>query len=310
MTTLNTIPDILKISVQRDYLSQNIFLKNYFNMKKILVIAFLFFLSALILDVKAQVTQEWVATYGGTGTTSYFAVKNAIDKLGNLVVAGRTGSDFITLKYDNSGNLLWARTYDGGVNNDDQTRDMVLDDSCNIYVTGYSYEGTTNGGVNWLTIKYNPNGEMIWKQSMDWTGHRGDDPNSIAVDENYNVYVTGYGYVGPPPLLKEDLVLIKYDHNGMLQWSRSLSSSSASSSVGYSVITDYYGNPIVSGYTGNRIAVAKYNENGDQIWSREYFRNSGNLIAKSFSMLDNENNIIVNGYYDIGGQSKFCNIEV
>ncbi|MBK9331365.1 MAG: SBBP repeat-containing protein [Ignavibacteria bacterium] len=112
-------------------------------MKKIIFILLLIFAQ----KISAQVTQEWVATYNGTGTGSFYAVKNAIDPFGNLIIAGRSGSDFITLKYNNSGNLLWVRTYDGGYNNDDQTRDMVLDDSGNIYVTGFSYEGTSNGGV-------------------------------------------------------------------------------------------------------------------------------------------------------------------
>ncbi|HMQ69879.1 MAG TPA: hypothetical protein PKA90_10805 [Ignavibacteria bacterium] len=134
--------------------------------------------------------QEWITTYNGSGSGSFYAIKNAMDKFGNLIVSGRTGFDYITLKYDNSGNLMWSRIYDGGVGSDDAPRDMTVDDSGNGYVTGYSFEGTTNGGVNWLTIKYSKDGELIWKRSLDWTGHKSDDLNSLALDKNYNVNVT------------------------------------------------------------------------------------------------------------------------
>lgn len=277
-------------------------------MKKILVvILFSIILNPVITN--AQVTQEWVATYGGTGTTSFYAVKNAIDKFGNLVVAGRTGSDFITLKYDNSGNLLWVRTYDGGFNNDDQIRDMVIDDSCNIYVTGYSYEGTTNGGVNWLTIKYNPDGEMIWKQSLDWTGHKGDDPNFIAVDANYNVYITGYGYVGPPPLLKEDLVIVKYNLSGEFQWANSYSNTTPQSSVGYSISINDTNYIYVSGYSGDSIIFIKFSSLGKMEWSQHYYCISTNLVVPLFSKTDHQSNVIINGYYQLAGQSNFVTLK-
>ena len=250
-----------------------------------------------------------MATYNGTGTGSFYAIKNTMDKFGNLIISGRTGFDYITLKYDNSGNLMWSRIYDGGVGSDDAPRDMTVDDSGYVYVTGYSYEGTSNGGVNWLTIKYSKDGELIWKRSLDWTGHKSDDPNSLALDKNYNVYVTGYGFVGPPPLLKEDLVLAKYDINGEFQWAESLSSSSTASSVGYSVLTDDSNNVIVSGYTGNRVAVAKYDGMGNIIWNREFFRNSGNLVSPLYSKLDYENNIILTGFYSVASQSNFVTLK-
>ena len=41
--------------------------------------------------MNAQVTQEWVATYNGTGIGGYNADKAAVDKFGNFIVAGRGG---------------------------------------------------------------------------------------------------------------------------------------------------------------------------------------------------------------------------
>ncbi|MBL0106277.1 MAG: hypothetical protein IPP52_03005 [Ignavibacteria bacterium] len=104
----------------------------------------------LILTVKllsGQLTQEWVATYNGVGVGQNVPKKNLIDKLNNIIVAGRSenlsfNDDFIILKYNSSGNLLWQRRYNGIGNGDDAIA-AVLDDSDNIYVTGYSQEGTS-----------------------------------------------------------------------------------------------------------------------------------------------------------------------
>ena len=278
-------------------------------MKKIIVILILIITSFIISEVSAQVTQEWVTTYNGTGVGSFYAMKNAVDKFGNLIVSGRTGFDFITLKYNNSGNLLWAKIYDGGINNDDAPRDMTVDDSGNVYVTGYSFEGTSNGGVNWLTIKYSKDGDLLWKRSLDWTGHKSDDPKSIFVDKSYNVYVTGYGYAGPPPLLKEDLVVVKYDMTGNLKWTRSHSSSVIYSDWGYSVVVDDSEFVYVSGYAVDSIITIKYDEAGTTIWERKFSNVNANYVVPLFSKLDKQNNIIVNGYYTVATQENFVTLK-
>lgn len=123
----------------------------------------------------AQVNQEWMASYNGTGSGFNFPKKSAIDKFGNFIVAGNSdstnGYDYIVLKYSSSGNLIWKQRYNGIGNGYDYLAGMVLDDSANIYVTGASNEGSLHGGINWVTIKYNNNGRLLWKQTLNWTGN-------------------------------------------------------------------------------------------------------------------------------------------
>jgi Secretion system C-terminal sorting domain/Beta-propeller repeat len=274
-----------------------------------IILCFFFLVSGYL---SAQVTQEWIATYNGTGSGGNYAVKNAIDKFGNLIVAGRSDSaseDYIILKYNNSGNLLWAKRYAGIEIGTDKIRDMILDDSANIYVTGLSYEGTSNGGQNWLTIKYNPEGDMIWKKSLDWTGHKSDVPASIALDKKENVYVTGYGFVGPPPLLKEDLVVAKYNIDGDLGWTRSHSSSTVYSDEGYSVVVDDNDFIYVSGYAVDSILTIKYDEFGNTIWERKFSNVISNYVVPLFSKIDKQNNIIVNGFYSLATQDNFVTLK-
>ncbi len=68
---------------------------------------------------------------------------------------------------------------------------MPFDQANSVYVTGYS--PGTNSGNDIVTIKYDPNGNQIWLQRYNGPGNGDDEAgNAIVVDNNGNVYVTGY----------------------------------------------------------------------------------------------------------------------
>jgi len=67
----------------------------------------------------------------------------------------------------------------------------VATDSVNdVYITGYS--SSTYGVNDVVTIKYDPNGNLIWLQRYSSPGGGNASGNAIAVDNSGNVYVTGY----------------------------------------------------------------------------------------------------------------------
>lgn len=263
-------------------------------MKKIII--FLFFVCNTL---QAQVTQEWVATYSGTGTGGNYADRCAVDKFGNFIVGGRSDSagntDYIILKYSSFGNLVWTRRYDGALHDLDITRDMKLDDSGNVYITGFSWEGTPLGGQNWVTIKYSSNGDFRWKQTLDWSGHI-DQPFSLTLDNQRNVYVAGEGFTGPQNY-NDDIILAKYSNNGEVIWIRSYGNSTQLPDWGYSVVTDDSDNVYVSGYSPSIITI-KYDSAGNQKWISLFPRLSGEYTVYLYSKIDRQNNIIVNGRYD------------
>lgn len=103
-------------------------------------------------------TQQWLKTYNGYGNEGDQGKDVAVDGGGNVYVTGSsTTSDasttnYSTVKYNSAGTQQWARNYNGYDDGYDQANDLAVDNSGNVYVTGYSESTSTSS--DYLTIKY------------------------------------------------------------------------------------------------------------------------------------------------------------
>lgn len=279
-------------------------------MKRLIILFFLIISNIL----SAQVTQEWLAIYNGTGVGYNIPKKSGIDIYGNYIVAGSSystnGYDYIILKYNPSGNLLWKQRYNGLGNSIDYLTGMVLDDSGNIYVTGESNEGTAKGGINWVTIKYDRNGQMLWKRSLNWTANNTDEPFGMNIDNDRNIYVIGFGRVTS---LERALVTIKYNSIGDSIWTTNYTSLPNRSNWGYSIETDDSNNVYSSGYgavpTGNEIITIKYDSKGNKKWVRKYPTYEGDYLRPTLSAIDRNNNLLLVGYSYVSNNYDFVTLK-
>src|SRR4030095_13425054 len=117
------------------------------------------------IKYKSSGTQLWVRRYNGPGNGSDEATKIALDGFGNIYVTGKStgagsGEDYTTIKYNYLGAEQWVSFYNGPGNSNDKVNSLVVDNSGNIYVTGYS--GGSSSGTDYATIKYNPSGVEQW----------------------------------------------------------------------------------------------------------------------------------------------------
>lgn len=120
------------------------------------------------LDVDGK--ELWRRTFDGAGHGSDVPTGIAADIGGGVHVTGSSmgaggTSDYATVKYDSAGNLLWARTYDGG--GEDRPAGVVVDSAGNAWVTGVS-------GNDVVTLKYDPAGNQVFS-------HRFVSPGPAAV---------------------------------------------------------------------------------------------------------------------------------
>ncbi|MBK7446534.1 MAG: SBBP repeat-containing protein [Ignavibacteria bacterium] len=187
---------------------------------------------------------------------------------------------------------------------------MDLDDSGNVYVTGESDDGAALGGINWVTIKYNTNGQMKWKRSLNWIGNKTDEPFGMSIDKERNIYVVGFGITSS---VYRQMVTIKYYSNGDSLWTKVYRTSLTTHDWGYSVVSDDSMNVYSSGYgtlpTGNGIVNIKYDQNGVEKWIEKYPTYYGDWLRPTYSAIDKENNLVVVGYSYISNNYDFVTLK-
>jgi len=156
---------------------------------------------------------------------------------------------------------IWSKRYDRA--GEDRAKRLCVDRDGNIYVAGYS----NNGSNNDLTIiKYSPNGIPIWVRNIDKGG----------VDEGHDIILDDLGYIYVAGCTKGanlDGFIVKMDSNGDTVWERS---HDVSGSKLYSLTSDNTGNIFVCGYSdaggaSKNFFAAKCNVSGETfLWTYTY----------------------------------------
>ncbi len=273
-----------------------------------LLLVFLFLL--LASSIYAGTDTLWVRRYNNsTLNDTDYARAIAIDRLKNVYVTGGSKNttsiiptfDYLTIKYDSLGNLVWKMRYNGAADGYDFAQAIALDDSCNVYVTGTSYGGTGTG-YNYYTIKYDSSGNLMWSMLYNNSGSSDDRANAIAVDKQGNVYVTGMSYSASSSY---DYATVKYDIDGNWVWTKRYNGVGTGSDEAKAIVVDTSGNIYVTGRSfgsSDDYATIKYLPIGDTAWVRRY--DGGSTDIANAITVDLSGNVYVTGvatanYYTI-----------
>ena len=289
---------------------------------------------------------SWVLSLGGS---SFDRVEDmVVDEVGNLYLTGvftgtidfdpgtavtelsSENSDSYVLKMNSQRELLWVRHLDGVSRSENLVSAIALDQEGNLLVCGEFTDQTdfNPGGADGIKaanardaylIKFSGDGEFQWVKTVD--GKSETIPQSIAVDQNNDYYVTGFfdNRVDFDPgesvnevqsLGRDDIFLQKLDSDGNLIWIQTYGSVDGDQGNfikahnDHLYLTGYYknsvdfdsgdGEAILSSRAGSSdIFVQKMTLDGVHVWARTFGGESldeGNMID-----IDSEDNVIVGG---------------
>lgn len=120
----------------------------------------------LVVKHDANYNELWRKTYA----QGYFAHRAAVDGLGNLVAVGRAQGSYanwMSIKLDPNGSLLWARELDKMPAADEYPSALAIGPDNAIYVTGQAgWLSTAFGNITTylgaMTVKYAADGTLLW----------------------------------------------------------------------------------------------------------------------------------------------------
>lgn len=223
---------------------------------------------------------------GNSYITGYFEV-DSVD-FGNTVLynpallntstqAGTNTASFL-VKYDPSGTVLWAKSFDNQIDAKTEGMDVTTDQAGNCYLAGtfliynsianaeLTLNGTSlamypgSGSEDVFLVKYNENGEFQWIKTAG--GSLYEEPSSLAIDATGNVIMAGY-FVSN---------ILEFDANTVLTQNNSPTISR----------TDFF--------------IAKYTAEGDLISANQSF--SGGSARCEEIATDSEGNCFITGYFN------------
>ncbi len=313
-------------------------------------VVFTLILSLVYIGASYSQNPLWIWAESEGGLSNEFGNAVCTDANGNVFVTGTfqgqtfsigdftlynsgEGSlDIFIAKYDEAGNVLWAKS--GGGSSDDHAYGICTDSQGNVFITGYFVSSTVSFGTTELSnnstnssncldiflTKYDSDGNVVWSRSPVGLGC--ERARGVAADSEGNVYIVGYFWndnisFGDHTFIYQgshDGFIAKYDVNGNVVWAEQIAGS------GYDLCEDVFvdaqDNILVTGsfqneaQFGNNTVVspnedtyqevfaAKFNSEGNNIWAEcALVPFNGNYASGNGIASDPEGNVYLTGYF-------------
>lgn len=250
----------------------------------------------------AQVDTVWISRWTSPGSESDWAYAIALDDSGHAYVTGKTNNagtndDWTTIKYMPDGDTAWVRNFVGAGSANERASYIAIGQSGNIYITGYTMSSSAG---DYMTIKYRPDGDTAWTRRYNGVGDGYDFSNCIAVDNQDNVYVTGYSRALS---YQNDIATVKYDSSGNQLWVAQFAGSGNYNDEGNKVVAGNDGyiyvtgtvNPYGSGTRYDYVTIKYDASSGDTIWARTYNGTADSSDIARDLEVDGVGNVYVTG---------------
>ncbi len=243
--------------------------------------------------------------YNGNGSCEWatatigLAYDLVMDSFGCVYVLGTYADSIFITKLSSSGVPLWTLSTENHLNwSHTVGYSLTSDKYGNVYFTAPFRDSINIGSTslsatsiydNYVFAAIDSSGNWAWCKTVDGM------PNSIAIDETLNIYMTGMlsdtAIFGTDTLRcsgNTDVFIAKYDNAGNAMWAKRSGSSLASPShkdageaitvskagdvfvTGSFIDTSFFDNVTLISNGANDFFVAKYTPQGNLVWAKGY----------------------------------------
>jgi|GEM_PF-4191557 len=200
--------------------------------------------------------------------------KNIIDEVNGDCSCSGSGIASIACGINGTTTCKWQTSIDSYYKLDNQGKAISVDKDGNLYVAGYSSNGSDNDAV---IIKFDSYGNILWKKVLS-TSYT-EEVRGVSVDSSSNIYLIGTTTIVVNS--SYNMFLTKLDKNGNILWNNKYDVASSALDVFNAGTVDSTGNVIVTGRTQNGstpdIVALKVGGNGSTVWQKSI--NSGSSYS-------------------------------
>jgi hypothetical protein len=211
--------------------------------------------NALIQKYDNSGNVVWRMNYGGAAE-EFTAVAALAD---GLVVTGTSGESALIVRYDNNGNVVWEKTF----GRETVAFNAVVPVSDGLVVVGQAASGafgsgdladiSAKGGTDALIVKYDYNGNVVWRKNFGGSGR--DEYHSVAVTADGVIAVGSSGsdsfgggdWADARGLGGVDSIIVRYDNSGEILWKEGSGSANLDR---FHSVTAVLGGVVTAGRTG------------------------------------------------------------
>ncbi|MEZ5963181.1 MAG: hypothetical protein R3F56_04965 [Planctomycetota bacterium] len=216
-------------------------------------------LTSLALPAQGQANEVWSQTLTRNGSQLYGAMIG-IDGSDAIYVTGHSpGVSIETARLRLDGTLLWQVEFaNGGTHTHADW--LAVDAFGDVVVAGHVVAGGNRTPSGFVTLKYDPAGNLLWSDVIPSTF---GSLARVATDAQGDVVVLGrtWGAVG------SGIVLIKYARQGGRLWMRTTGLSSSNQDAVGALAIDAGGNIFATGGVLGTMLTFAYDAAGNPLWS-------------------------------------------
>ncbi|MEO5675118.1 MAG: SBBP repeat-containing protein [Chitinophagales bacterium] len=264
-----------------------------------------------VAKINSSGITKWVVTYDFSQQDDE-GRSITLDTSGNIYVCGSsvgngTSDDYVTMKLDSAGNILWTSRYDFNFENDVATAISVNKFNGNVFVTGYSDQNISSKVTNYdiATLKYSSIGNQLSVVRYNGSGNGIDRAADMAIfptalASSTYIVVTGRTWNGS----NYDILTLKYNASLIQKWATAYAGNKDDEARDL-FLESSTGDAYVTGNTGTSthgfdIIALKYNSNGVQQWKSTY-NGDGNINDIGYGILTTSKGTYVTGRAAVSG---------